>query len=204
MNYLAHLYLARFATEDTPQALIGNLMGDFVKGPIPDDLAPALRQGIWLHRRVDRFTDDHPLFRRSKRRIAPAYRRYAGILIDVFYDHLLATRWPRYADEPLEHFVDRVHAVLRQAHPTLPPRMQRSVGYLLNNNLLLSYRHPAGVERALRGLENRLKRPSNLGRAAAELTANRDGLDDDFGAFFPDLIGYVEGLHLPPTLLTQP
>lgn len=187
MNYLAHLYLA----DEAPESLIGSLLGDFYKGRISDELAPALRAGVVLHRRVDAYTDAHPVVGRSKRRIDPAFRRYAGILIDLFYDHFLARHWGRYSAVPLEAFTQRVYGVLRARLPELPPPMQRSMGYLLANDLLMSYRRIDGIERALCGIESRLKRPSRLGAAVVELEANYPDLAADFDHFFPQLMAFT-------------
>ena len=188
MNYLAHLFLAG----PDPEARLGNLMGDFVKGPVPAELPAALQQGIVLHRRIDRFTDSHPVFRRSRRRLSPEFRRYGGILIDVFYDHLLIRHWHDYHRQALDDFIDDVHQLLLRRLPALPATMQRSMRYLLANDLLRSYRHPAGVARALAGLERRLSRPSNLAAAVTDLECNHNGLSTDFRQFFPELIAHVE------------
>ena len=80
---------------------MGSLLGDFVKGQIDAGLAPTLRYGIRLHRKIDAYTDTHPLFRQSKQRLRQPYYRYGGILIDIFYDHFLARRWDVYCDLPL-------------------------------------------------------------------------------------------------------
>lgn len=188
MNYLAHLYLAG----SDPDARLGNLMGDFVKGPVPAELPITLQQGIVLHRRIDSFTDAHPLFRRSRRRLPDDFRRYGGILIDLFYDHLLTRYWHRFHDQPLDDFIDEVHRLLTYRLPDLPPRMQRSMRYLLANDLLRSYRHSDGVARALAGLERRLTRPVNLSAAVTELATHYDGFSADFQRFFPELIAHVD------------
>ncbi|MDJ0741588.1 MAG: ACP phosphodiesterase [Gammaproteobacteria bacterium] len=189
MNYLAHLLLS----DPDPESLVGSLMGDFVKGRVDAALPPALRRAIILHRRIDSYTDAHAGVRRSRCRVSPAYRRYAGILVDLFYDHVLARRWSDYADVPLEVFARRVHAALRRHHADLPARMQHSMAYLVGNDLLLSYRGVAGIGRALHGIERRLKRPSGLGAAVAELQRDYAGFADDFALFFPQLQAYVDG-----------
>lgn len=191
MNYLAHLYLAG----DEPEALVGNLMGDFVKGPVPEELDERLRRGIVLHRRIDAFTDRHPIVGRSKRRLRPRFRRYGGILVDVFYDHFLARNWSRYSAVPLPAFARHVYRILEARYPELPARMQRSVAHMIANDLLLSYRELAGIERALRGIEGRLKRESGLHQALADLELNDAELGRDFEVFFPELVGYVESLR---------
>ena len=187
MNYLAHLYLGGNA----PESMIGAMMGDFVKGSVGDGLPPAISEGIRLHRRIDTFTDAHPTFRTSKRRIAPEYRRYAGILIDVFYDHFLACDWAAYSPVPLDHFARRVYHVMSLHQQGFPPRMQRSTAYMIGTDLLVSYRDIEGIRTALRGIEGRLRRPSQLGLAIAELESNYAQLHADFSEFFPALMQFV-------------
>jgi acyl carrier protein phosphodiesterase len=86
MNYLAHLYLAG----DSPESILGNLIGDFLKGTTVDSYSESIRKGIQLHKQVDRYTDLHDIVRKSKQLISPVNKRYAGIIVDVFYDHFLA------------------------------------------------------------------------------------------------------------------
>ena len=191
VNYLAHLYLAG----DDPEAFIGSLMGDFVKGAIDPALPPVLRHGVWLHRRIDSYTDAHPTVIRSKRRIRPGFRRYAGVLVDLYYDHFLARDWANYSDVPLDEFAQAVYRILDRHHHRFPARMQRSMSYMKENGLLQSYREISGIERALRGIETRLKRPSRLREATADLEHNHAALADDFAAFFPDLIRHVAKLE---------
>ena len=121
MNYLAHLLLA----EQTPQGWLGALMGDFVKGAIDPTLPGGIRRGIVLHRRIDSFTDAHPVHRASRNRIAGARRRYAGIIIDLCYDHFLARSWAHHAALPLDEFTIEVYAVLARHRTLLPPRLER-------------------------------------------------------------------------------
>ena len=193
MNYLAHLYLA----DDDPESVIGSLMGDFLKGQIGVGLEPAVRWGVLVHRKVDSFTDAHAVVRQGKRRFSPAYRRYAGILLDLFYDHFLALQWSRYSTVSLQAFADRVYRILQSSLHSFPAPMRRSMNYMVSNELLQSYREIGGIERALRGIEGRLKRPSHLGAAVAELESQYLALEEDFSVFFPDLIRYVQQLHPP-------
>jgi acyl carrier protein phosphodiesterase len=188
MNYLAHLFLAG----NEPESVIGSLMGDFVKGRVDPTRPAAVQHAIMQHRRIDSFTDAHPLVKRSKRRIRPEFRRYAGILIDVFYDHFLASRWQSYADVSLDEFAAHVYGQVERHLDTLPPRMQSSMRYLLANDLLRSYRTLDGIGQALRGIEGRLRRPSRLGSAVIELENAYPALRDDFHEFFPRLIRFVD------------
>jgi len=194
MNYLAHLYLA----DATSTSFLGSLMGDFVKGSLDQSLPKNLRVGIIQHRRIDTFTDAHPIVKRSKERISPTFRRYAGILMDVFYDHFLATQWHRFQDQSLDDFTSHVYAHLEQHPHRVPDTMRRTLAYMLQNDLLGSYRTLDGIQGALRGIEGRLKRPSHLGQAMAELEANHDAMLSDFMAFFPELIVFVTNDQVAP------
>ena len=98
MNFLAHIYLS--GTDE--KILVGNFMGDYVKGrdylKYPEDI----RKGLLLHRQIDFYTDNHPIVKNSKKRIESVYRKYSGIIIDIFYDYFLATNWPDYSITPLD------------------------------------------------------------------------------------------------------
>jgi len=188
MNYLAHLLLA----DKTSNSLLGSLMGDFVKGPVDEAIPKPLRAAIVQHRRVDSFTDAHTIVKRSKNRISPEFRRYAGILIDVFYDHFLATQWVSFSDQPLNSFTTQVYAHLKQNSHFAPDKMQSTLNYMIHYDLLGSYQQMNGIHQALCGIESRLKRPSQLGRGIIELQQNHDALRADFMDFFPELIQFVE------------
>lgn len=86
MNYLAHLHLGGPGREQ----LLGSLYGDFVKGPLQGLYDPRIEAAIALHRRIDMYTDRHPLVDIALSRFSTVRRRYAGIVLDVFFDHCLA------------------------------------------------------------------------------------------------------------------
>src|SRR6476469_1163611 len=110
MNYLAHLYLA----DNSPESILGNLLGDFVKCQAAFNIYPiAIKKGIQLHRQVDAYTDSHAVVRESKKLISNINKRYAGIIIDVFYDHFLAKNWLTYSSIPLNEFAANVYAILQ-------------------------------------------------------------------------------------------
>ena len=188
MNYLAHLYLA----SDHPEAAVGSLMGDFVKGSIDHKYPRVMRAAIAQHRAIDSFTDAHPIVLRSKSRIEPPFRRYAGILADMIYDHFLATEWSRYARSELPDFIADCYRQIDTHFHWLPERMHRTARYMIDYDLLGSYTSMKGIERALRGIETRLSRPSRLGDATLELSRLLEPLREDFHDFFPDLIAYVD------------
>ena len=188
MNYLGHLYLA----EDNAASLVGNFLGDFVKGAIRTDLPDEIRHGIALHRKVDVFTDSHEVFRSSLRRITTTRRRFAGIMMDMFYDHFLAKNWQQFSQIPLQQFSENVYGALLEHYTLLPDRLKRMLPYLIEENWLVSYREISSIDRALNRLSRRFKRENTLLNSAEELEANYKELEADFYQFFPDLIQFAQ------------
>ena len=173
--------------------MLGNLMGDFVRGPQAVAGDDAVSRGIRLHRHIDSFTDSHPVVRRSWQRLQAPYRRYGGILVDVFYDHLLARHWADFGPEPLASYTARAGRVLSGFHDRMPARMQRYVLWMGSHDVLGACREQAGVQRVLYGLSRRLRRPNPLARATGELTRLYPALEEDFLVFYPLLREQVAG-----------
>jgi len=184
MNHLAHALIA----VRSGGSVLGQLLGDFVKGDPGRRWEGELLEGIVVHRRIDAFTDDHGTVRRSRRRVVPPYRRFAGILVDLFYDHLLAVEWEQWSERSLRDFADDVYAELEAHRARLPERMRRFAEYARATDLLVAYREVEGIDRALQGIAWRLGRPSPLGNAVEVLERHRDGFREDFRAFFPELL----------------
>jgi acyl carrier protein phosphodiesterase len=186
MNYLAHLHLGG----DAPAQLLGSLYGDFVKGPLTGQWPADIEAAIRLHRRIDVFTDSHPLQVQARARFPAERRRYAGILLDVFFDHCLARNWADYAAEPLPQFTGRVYQVLK-AEPRLPERLALIVPRMAAQDWLGSYREFAVLEQVVAGIDRRLSRPGLLAGGMAELERLYQPLLEDFRQFYPELQGFV-------------
>ncbi len=188
LNWLAHSYLGGADPVDR----IANLSGDFVRGMALDDLDARIRAGVLAHRAIDAFTDAHACVRRSLRRIDGPLRRFAGPLVDVFYDHFLARHWDRLTDAaPLPVFVGEVYAALREHAARLPPRLRAIAPRMAADDWLGSYGTLDGIEGILRRMEGRLRRPVPLADGVHVLRAERDGFERDFESFFPAVVGYV-------------
>ena len=197
MNYLAHFYLA----EQSSEGLLGSLLGDFVKGRLDDRFPQIVRRGIALHRAIDSFTDAHPLHLESRNRIGGERRRYAGIIIDVCYDHFLCRHWAEYSSESLDRFAARVYDILREHQDALPDRLRRMVPHMIANDWLGSYAELVNVGRALDGIAERIVRSNPLAGAVIEIEANYRELDGDFQRFFPQLRDQAE--RILSTLVRQ-
>ncbi len=183
MNYLAHLYLS----EPDDDSLLGSLMGDFVKGPLDGRYGPAITHGIALHRKIDSFTDAHPLVHASKSRVSAERRRYAGIMVDMFYDHFLARYWPEFSDEPLADFTQRVYSILAQRSEVLPERLRLMAPHMRQTDWLGSYAQIGSIRIALNRMGQRLKRANRLLDSGEELEQHYTGFEQDFRAFLPEV-----------------
>lgn len=183
MNYLAHLLLSG----PDPDWRLGGLLGDFVKGPLRGERPAAIETGIRLHRRIDATTDDHPAYRDSLSLLDPHWRRYAGIVLDIWFDHLLNRQWSHWCPQPLEQFCDQCWRDFHARSRYIPPRalafMQRAEEY----RLLENYRDPAVIQRTLERVGQRLRRPVPLQETLPALRAADTALQQNFERLFTDL-----------------
>jgi acyl carrier protein phosphodiesterase len=187
MNFLFHMLLSG----DDDQLLVGNFMGDFVKGRLDDRFPPRIRQGVALHRRIDSFAGRDPHFRQSRLRISAHYGLYRGVLVDLFYDHFLVREWDQWSDEPFKNYLARTRTVVDQHHRSLPERMQPLIPVIFNE-LLPSYSEVAGIGRALERMSRRVTRANPLAGGETELTRHYEELYDDFRSFMPAIRKFVD------------
>jgi acyl carrier protein phosphodiesterase len=187
MNHLAHLFLAK----PTAESLIGNLAGDFVKGPLGDRFAPAIAVGIAQHRSIDAFTDSHPSVAAFRRVLVPEHGHYARVIADMFFDHFLAARFDELGGEPLETFLERTYATIDSRIDDLPGLLRVVYPRMRDEQWLLQYREPRGIALALRGISRRLKRRPQLEDATRHLTDSRVELERRFDEFFPDVVRFA-------------
>ncbi len=195
MNYLAHIYLA----EDSEESILGNMMGDFVKGAIGNNYHPEIAKGIRTHRKVDVFTDSHEKFRASKRLMSPGRRRFAGIIIDLAFDHFLAKNWASYSDTELDLFIRNAYELLKRHRTTLPERLRFFLPRMIDEDWLGSYCTLDGTGKAIDRISERLRRrfdrENALQGAIEEVESNYIELETNFNAFFPELISFVGNLR---------
>ena len=186
MNFLAHLYLSG----DSPELLVGNLMGDFVKGRLKGNFAPGIEKGILLHRAIDSFAGRNPHFLQSKRRLDQRFGLYRGVLVDLFYDHFLAAHWEDYADKSLPDSITDARRILRRHREVLPGRLLRVMPSMFEE-WLPSYREIGGIAAALgRMSQFRIKRANHLAEGVDELRRHYNELDADFVEFFPEMMEF--------------
>ncbi len=188
MNFLAHLYLSG----DDDQLIIGNFIADMVKGRKINGYHPDVVRGIMLHRSIDTFTDNHLVVKQSKERLRQKYRLYAGVIVDMYYDHFLAKHWSDYSQIPLGAYVQKAYALLNRHKHMLPPRAQYILPFMTEQNWLESYADKNSLGRFFGGMSRRTPFPSGMEHAITDLEQHYDVFSNEFRAFFPDLIAFVE------------
>jgi acyl carrier protein phosphodiesterase len=188
MNFLAHVYLSG----SFDNLMIGNFMADFVKGRPPATIHPVIIKGIELHRHIDTFTDTHPVVRESKLRLQPKYRKYAGVIVDMYYDHFLAVHWHHYSHVSLTDFASQTYQWLNSNKHLLPAAMHQLLYYMQHQNWLVSYAETDGIARALEGMSHRTTFKSDMELAVYDLKKDYALYQKEFTTFFPVLIEFVQ------------
>jgi len=188
VNHLAHFALAG----SDPALLVGGFLGDYVKGHLVGRFPAKIEKGIHLHRAIDRFTDEHPIARRSAKRLPRRFHRYGGIITDITYDHLLAVNWARYYDTSLNEFSRGTLSTLLENGDHLPADALRTATRMHELNSLAGYREQVFIERSLGYLSTRLTRDNPLDEAAIEVTRHLDSLARDLEEFYPELRDFCD------------
>lgn len=188
MNFLAHIYLSG---EDDAHLMIGNFIADSVRGKRFERYPATVQRGILLHRKIDTFTDNHPVVFESKDRLRDGFGKWAPVIVDVFYDHFLAIHWNRYHRLPLAEYSQGVYAILEEHFDLLPERIQGFLPYMTSGDWLFNYSKLSGIERALWGISQRSRYNPELDKSVAILRAQFAGFEDEFLRFFPELEAMV-------------
>ncbi len=187
MNFLAHLYLS--GNDD--DIIIGNFIADMVKGRQINGYRSGIVEGIKLHRKIDDYTDAHPVVRQSKARLRGKYRLYSGVVVDMYYDHFLAKNWQQYSDYDLGEYVGRAYGILSSSMDILPERARYILPFMIDNNWLVNYADPEMLSHNFGGMARRTPFDSKMETAVDELLQNYEEFGSEFRAFFPELKEYV-------------
>ncbi len=193
MNYFAHLVLAQPTIEST----VGNLLGDFAKGVDRTALAAGIDAGLSNHRAVDRFTDSHPAIQELKEAFTPKRRRFAGIALDVYFDHLLMKHWQRFDERPLDIVIETYYRRMTDGQTIMPNlRMRSTTQRMIEYNWFGSYLEIDSVAHALDRIASRIRFENNFDNAIEDILANQENIETVFIEFFPQLKKHIARLAL--------
>jgi len=188
MNFLAHLYLSG----DNVDVRMGNLIGDFVKGRSLGRYPDGVQKGIFLHRAIDFYTDTHPATFEVRQLFRQGYRKYAGVVVDVFFDHFLARYWGTFSPYPLRGFTRKFYYQMALRYRELPKSVRNLLPLLIQTDRLYSYHKVEGVESALQIMSRVTSLPDETKFAIETLNYHYSYIRDQFLIFFPDLIDFVK------------
>ena len=188
MNYLAHVYLS----DPEKELSIGNFIADHVKGKAYLDYPLRIQKGILLHRKIDDFTDKHPLFRKNVSLLFPKFRHYSRVIVDMFFDHFLAVQWEFYHSDSLQVFSKRFYAMLEQYLDILPCKTKKMLPFITKYNWFMAYRSVEGLEKTLYQMSLRTRFPSNMNLSILNLKYNYSDIALDFSCFFKELQDFVK------------
>lgn len=193
MNFLAHLHLA----EPTPASRLGSLLGDFVRGFPWDDRYPeAVWQGIVEHRYVDSFTDRHPVWQCSRDLLPQEMRRYAGIIVDIFYDYFLHRHWSQFSPgQSLPDFVEEVHGQLREGLHWAPGEAVEAIEAMMEQGWLQEYASLDGIDLTLRRVSQRSPIVAPISNGIEILRDHLTAFEKHFLEFYPDLVSHMPGMR---------
>lgn len=187
MNYLAHIALSG----DSPEHQVGGFLGDFHRGPLCGQFPASIEVGMIVHRKVDAFVDRQPELQAFLRHFEKPLRRYAGIVADIIYDHILAREWNRYYTLPLNQFCENFYRHLGHYESILPFAARRFLHHAPTLGWLQSYQDVNNLPYILERVGQRLKKPVALNRAIPIFLLHQSHIVQEFHELYPRLQNFV-------------
>ncbi|MFT5221316.1 MAG: acyl carrier protein phosphodiesterase [Planctomycetota bacterium] len=187
MNHFAHLVLS----QPTVESVVGNLLGDFARGVNIADLPGPVRAGLLNHRAVDRFTDAHPLVIEMKGCFSAQRRRFAGIALDMYFDHLLIRHWGRLEQGEFRQAIDDCYHYLAQGQHLMPAEMQRVSQRIVAADWFGSYVSIDAMAEAMDRVAGRIRFPNRFDHAIDDIRAHEAQIEEGFLEFYPQLRAHI-------------
>jgi acyl carrier protein phosphodiesterase len=188
MNFLAHAWLAG----EDDALVVGGVVGDWIKGVLPGTLPPDLARGVALHRALDQHAESHPAFNSSRARIPADRRRYAGVLVDIYYDHLLARHWAAFHAQPLHDFCAEIYRRIKGRLDDLPHAAHPALRMMAREDWLSSYARIEGIADVLARMSCRARQPNPLCGGELAFLADASGFEQDFRAWKADALVFCQ------------
>lgn len=187
MNFLAHLTLSN----NDDDILIGNFIADSTRSAEYHRYKTQVVYGIKLHLKIDAFTDNHTVVERSKKRLRPRHGKYAGVVVDIFYDHYLARYYDEFGEYPLESFAQRCYRLFEERVSELSRGARRILPYMKRGNWLVNYAHESGMRKVFTGMSHRASFNNHMHTAVDDLLLHYEQFEAEFREFYPQLEKYV-------------
>ena len=191
MNHLAHLFLA----PNSPEARIGSVLGDFVRGVDLSTFPADVVYGVEHHRAVDSFTDSHPAVLESKRLFSKRRRRFAGVALDILYDHYLLRHWCRFAETDRDRFIEQVYGELEDYQHLMPETMALVTRRMVTHDWFGAYQSLDNIGHALDRVASRIRFANRFDGIIEEIYQHEEELEANFLVFFPELQTFAGEHH---------
>ena len=183
VNYLAHLFLA----PDSPEARVGSMLGDFCRGVRVQALPEEVQWGVRHHLSVDGYTDRHPQVLSSRRLFSAQRRRFAGVALDILYDHYLLRHWDSFSAIGRDAFIAQVYAELSAHEHLMPESMRHVTRRITRDDWFGHYQHLESIGHALDRVARRIRFPNRFAGMIEEIRPRDAELEARFLAFFSEL-----------------
>lgn len=183
MNYLAHLLLSH----DQSGVVVGNFIGDLIKGrswqALPEDIA----RGVLLHRFIDDHADSHPTNAKVRKQLHPFFGKYAGVALDLYYDYFLARQWEQHCEQGLTDFLEGCNGHFLKRFPEIPESSAQRWRMIYGMGWMEHYDKPSGLQEVFSGMDGRIPHTTGFERGAEVLSLLHDALERGFNDYFPEL-----------------
>lgn len=183
MNFLAHVQLSH----GVGQVITGNLVADAYKGKKYEVLPMGIQHGVILHRRIDELTDTYEPVRIMKKKLSPYFGRYAGVALDVYFDHMLSVNWHMFYEASLERSIEKSHEALKVNFEHISPESRLFLERLIGYNWLISYRQKQDLQRIFNQMSHRFGL-SQLKNSMLPLEKHYEELNETFNVLYPLLL----------------
>ena len=192
MNFLAHIYLSG----KVPHLVVGNFLADFIKNKEVAALPRPIQEGIRMHRKIDSFTDVHPMVKKSVARLRPAHGKFASVVLDICFDFILVENWNLYSDDELNLFTKWVYGVLEDHVHLMPLFLQNRLERMIADDWLVKYGTEKGLRFTFERMKMRTNYPQYFENAVYNFFEDYSLYENEFNLFFPDLINAVKDWDL--------
>ncbi len=183
MNWLAHFVLSNHQEN----LIVGNWLGEFVRGKKYENYPPSIAMGILMHREIDSFTDEHPIVKKATKIFQPHQRKYAPIVVDLFFDYFLFQNWERFETLGFEVFKNSVYEILQANRDLYSRKTQVQTQAFIEYDWLQNYTTLEGLQKVLIEMGKRTHFVNHFDTAIKDVHFHEKELNEYFLEFFPQL-----------------
>ena len=188
MNFLAHIFLS----DNQPHLIVGNFLADYLNNKEVAALPRPIQEGIRMHRKIDAYTDQHPMVKKGVERMRPMHRKFAPVVLDICFDYILVNNWSSYSVENIRQFTKKVYEILAEHSSLMPQKLQERLPHMIADDWLIKYGTESGLRFTFERMKHRTRYPEFFTGAADNFLKDYELYEKEFNEFFPDLISELK------------